>query len=110
MKTGPHLADASADAAPTDVAIRERAGLLDSPVRGTEDAMAIYSLRKQDGEPRSPTAVRFSALFGGPRARWRPAFDELTAHVHRVQLTDPAQVDDELCRWLRQAKDAAVTR
>ena len=30
--------------------------------------------------------------------------------THRVQLTDPAQADDELRRWLRQAYDAALTR
>lgn len=30
--------------------------------------------------------------------------------THRVQLTDPAQADDEPRRWLRQAYDEAVPR
>jgi hypothetical protein len=136
---------------------------------GRGHAMALFTLFKQDASPRPPAADRISALFAGPRARWRPAFDELTAHTrtfgddvaldptdsyvsltraahkfaviaatgqrldvgiklagepaggrlsaagtwnsmvtHRVRVSDPAEIDDELRGWLRQAYDAAA--
>jgi len=135
---------------------------------GRGHAMALFSLLKQDGAPRPAADDRLSALFSGPRARWRAAFDELAAHVrtfgndvaldptntyvsltragrkfaviaatsqrldvglklpgapvtgrfaaagtwnamvtHRVRVSDPAEVDDELRGWLRQAYDAS---
>jgi hypothetical protein len=138
---------------------------------GRGHAMALFTLIKADASPRPPTADRIAALFAGPRARWRPAFDELVAHVrtfgddvgldptdtyvsltragrkfavlaatrdrldvgvklpgepargrlaaagtwnsmvtHRMKVSDPAEVDDELGRWLRQAYDAAAKK